>query len=274
VLLTDAELDFVRAEVATALGSTKAEAARDALVEAAGKGPSRLRRAVATALCQFPDDADAARALVTMLDGDDPSYYAQAAAAEALGRTRHASAFDVLTGVLGRPAHNDVITVAALTGLAHLRDVRAIDTLLAYTEWGRHQNARRAAVDALGVLGPLADDPTRLRVRERLEALLDDRWLRVQLSAVNALAALKDVRATAALGAAAARALDGRVRRTARVAIRTLTEGADKGEELRGLKDEVEKLQQENQKLKDRLTKLEAASNGANGGGRRRKGAT
>ncbi len=146
------------------------------------------------------------------------------------------------------------------TGLAHLRDVRAIDTLIEYTEWGHHQNARRAAVDALGILGPLADDPTRLRVRERLEALLADPWLRVQLSATNALAALKDVRAVGALNAASSRALDGRLRRTAQVAVRTLTEGADKGAELRGLKDEVEKLQQENQKLKDRLTKLEATS--------------
>ncbi len=194
-----------------------------------------------------------------MLAGSgDTSYYVQASAAEALGRTRDASAYDALHQVLGRPAHNDVITVAALTGLGHLRDVRAIETLLGYTEWGRHQNARRAAVDALGILAPLADEATRLRVRERLEALLADPWLRVQLSAVNALAALKDVRATNALQAASARALDGRVRRTAHVAIRTLTEGADKGAEVRGLKDEVEKLQQENQKLKDRLTNVEA----------------
>jgi len=272
-LLKDAELDFVRAEVATALGSTRAAAARDALVAAAGRGSSKVRRAVAAALGQFPEDAAAARALESMLAGDpggpprgarsrrngDASYYAQAAAAEALGRTRTPAAFDVLTGVLGRPAHNDVITVGALTGLAHLRDLRAVDTLLDYTAWGRHQNARRAAIDALGVLGPLADDATRLRIRERLEALLDDRWLRVQLSAIGALAALKDTRAVPALNAASARALDGRLRRNARVAIRTLTEGADKGAELRGLKDEVEKLQQENQRLKDRLTKLEAA---------------
>ncbi|MGE0135414.1 MAG: M1 family aminopeptidase [Dehalococcoidia bacterium] len=259
-LLNDAEVDIVRAEVATALGGTKTASAREALVAAAGRGPSKLRRAVAAALGQFPDDVEAARALEAMLDGaGDPSHYAQAAAAEALGRTRAPDAFEVLTGVLGRPAHNDVITVGALTGLAHLRDLRAIDTLLDYTAWGRHQNARRAAVDALGVLGPLADDPARVRIRERLEALLDDRWLRVQLSAINALVAVKDSRAVAALNAAASRALDGRIRRNARIAVRTLTEGADKGAELRGLKDEVEKLQQENQRLKDRLTKLEAA---------------
>ncbi|MGE0227927.1 MAG: M1 family aminopeptidase [Dehalococcoidia bacterium] len=258
-LLNEAELDFVRVEVATALGGTKAATAREALVAAAGQGPSKLRRAVAAALGQFAEENAAASALQSMLNGaGDASYYAQAAAAEALGRTRTPGAFEVLTGVLGRPAHNDVITVGALTGLAHLRDVRAIDTLLDYTAWGRHQNARRAAVDALGVLGPLADDAARLRIRERLEALLDDRWLRVQLSAISALAALKDTRAIPALQVASSRALDGRLRRNARIAVRTLTDGADKGAELRGLKDEVEQLQQENQRLKDRLTKLEA----------------
>jgi aminopeptidase N len=262
------ELDFVRAEVATALGGMKSEAARDVLLGAPRGATSRLRRAIAAALGQFTEDDQAANALAAMLDGEgDPSYYVQAAAADALGRTRHPSAYEVLHGILGRPAHNDAITVGALTGLAHLRDVRAIDTLLEYTQWGRHQNARRTAVDALGVLAPLADDPTRLRVRERLEALLNDPWLRVQLSAVNALAALKDVRANGALQAAAARNLDGRVRRSSRVAVRTLTEGADKGAEVRTLKDQVEQLQQENQKLKDRLGKLETLLDGSNGAG-------
>jgi len=270
-LVHEAELDFVRAEVATALGSAKAAAARNALVAGAAQASSKVRRAVAAALGQFPEDLEAARVLEGMLGGEgDASYYAQAAAAEALGRTRTPAAFAVLTGVLGRPAHNDVITVGALTGLAHLRDLRAVDMLLDYTAWGRHQNARRAAIDALGVLGPLADDATRLRIRERLDALLDDRWLRVQLSAIGALAALKDARAAPALREASARALDGRVRRNARLAVRTLTEGADKGAELRGLKDEVEQLQQENQRLKDRLTKLEAA--GAPAPARRARG--
>ncbi|MSQ41860.1 MAG: hypothetical protein EXR65_02340 [Dehalococcoidia bacterium] len=281
-LQRDAELSFVRAEIAAALGSTRAEAARDALIGAAAAEPSRVRRAVATALGSFPD-AKAARALQRYLaGGGDRSYYVQAAAAGALGKTLQPSAFAALRRVLDRPAHNDVITSAALGGLAALRDARSAPILLDYTAWGRHQNARRAAVDALGRLAPLLEEPERTRVRERLEQLLDDRWLRVQLGAASALAELKDIRSAGPLGAAAGRALDGRLRRQARIAARAIAEGADRGEDVKRLQDEMEKLRQAHQQLKDRFATLEArlgarpaaaASGGPTGaapGGRRR----
>ena len=265
-LLDETQLAFVRAEVAGALGETKAEAARDALIEAIKTEPSRVRRAVASALGTFRDEA-AAKALATLLAGrGDRSYYVQSAAAAALGGTRQPLAFEALRRVLGRPAHNDVITAAALGGLAALRDPRAIEVFLDHTKWGHHQSARRAATEALGRLAPFADEPTRLRVRERLEELLDDRALRVQLTAPDALAALGDARAIGALGAAGARALEGRVTRNARVAARTLGQRADKGAEVQALKSDVDKLQQENQSLKDRLTKIEARVNGGTSG--------
>ena len=258
VLLETSELRYVRAEVSAALGTTKAEPARDALIEAIDAEPSLVRRSACTALGNFRDET-AARALQTRLAGrGDRSYYVQSAAAAALGATRQPRAFAALQRVLGRPAHNDVITAAALGGLAALRDPRAIDTLLDYTTWGRHQSARRAATDALGRLGPFAEEAVRLRVRERLEELLDDGSMRIQLAAADALASLGDARATGALGAIAARTLEGRLTRSARLAARTLAQKADKGEEVKALRTDLEQLQQANQSLKDRLTKLEA----------------
>ncbi|MFA7296886.1 MAG: M1 family aminopeptidase [Dehalococcoidia bacterium] len=255
------ESEFLRAEVASALGTVRSDLARDALISGLSARPSRVRRAIAAALGQFAADAEAARALAGLLEGKgDASYYVQSAAADALGRTRDASALATLTGVLGREAHNDVITAAALSGLGHSRNVEAIPTLLDYTQWGVHQNARRAAVDALGVLAPFADEPTRLRVRERLEQLLDDGWLRVQLSAVSALGALRDVRAAGALNAVAARALDGRLSRSARITARTLGEGANRAEDVKRLQERVEQLQSQNQRLGDRVVQLEAAN--------------
>ncbi|MFN8638409.1 MAG: HEAT repeat domain-containing protein, partial [Dehalococcoidia bacterium] len=273
-LQDEAQPPFVRAEVAASLGETKAEAARDALVASVGAQPSRVRRAVASALGNFRDEA-AAKALATLLAGrGDRSYYVQSAAAAGLGATRQPLAFEALRRVLDRPAHNDVITAAALGGFAALRDPRAIDVLLEYTTWGRHPSARRAATEALGRLAPFAEEAVRLRVRERLEELLDDPALRVQLAAPDALAALGDARAIGPLGAAGARALEGRVTRNARVAARSLGQKADKGAEVQSLKTDLEKLQQENQGLKDRLTKIEAqvGASGApatkSGGGR------
>ena len=262
-LLRAEERDFVRVEVAKALGDNKSEVARDALLAATGESSAKVRRAVATALSNFRDEA-ASRALAAYLDGEgDASYYVQANAAAALGKTLQPSAYEVLLGVLGRPSHNDAITAAALGGLASLRDPRAVETLLDYTQWGRHQNARRAAIEGLGRLAPYADEPARVRVRERLEELLDDPWLRVQLQAVSSLQALKDARSAPALQATSARALDGRLRRSARVAARTISEGADKGQEVKQLRDDLDKLQQQNQRLTDRLAKLEAMADGS-----------
>ncbi len=273
-LRNEDEQRYVRAEIAAALATTKAAAAREALIAAVSAQPSAVRRAIATALGNFRHP-DAAKALVGFLAGDgDRSYYVQSAAASALGATRQPEAFEVLTGVLGRPSHNEIITVGALTGLASSRDLRALDVLLEWTQWGRHQSARRAAVEGLGRLGPFAEESRRLAIRERLEELADDRSMRSQLAAIDALANLGDARASGALGGVAGRNIEGRVIRAARVAQRTLGQKADKGEEIKSLKDEVEKLQQANQELKDRLVRLEAAVNGStsNGGGAKSEG--
>ena len=256
------EVDFVRAEVATALGKMKDGAARDALIAAAREPVARVRRAAALALGNFRDEP-AAQALTRLLSGNgDRSYYVQMNAAQALGRTLQPPAFEALEAVLGRPAHNDVITAGALTGLGLLRDPRAAEPLLAHTQWGVHQNARRAATVALGTLYAYLEGPMQVRVRERLEELLDDRWLRVQIAATAALEAAGDAKAVPAVNAAAERALDGRVKRTNRVAARHLAERASSGKETKALRDELEKLQQENRGLADRLTALEARSSG------------
>src|SRR3546814_6482437 len=67
------------------------------------------------------------------------------------------------------------------------------------------QNARRNAVVALGALYRWLEAPDRTRVRERVEELLDDRWLRVQLSAVQALQTIAEPASIGALNAVAGR---------------------------------------------------------------------
>lgn len=274
-VLADADApEILRAEVASALGTVGTEAARDALVAAASAEPSRVRRHVAAALGTFPADETAARALWRLLSRrGDASYYVQSQAAAALGATRTEEALRCLPGILGRAAHNDVITAGALTGLGQTRDARALPPLLDHTRWGVHQNARRAAVDALGVLGPHLEAADRLRVRERLEELLDDGWLRVQLAAVGALGRLGDRKAQPALRRAADRALDGRLARSARVAVRILDRDTPAAEVQR-LRDSLEALQRDHRTLQDRFARLEARLDGAPAGRGARGGGT
>ena len=47
-----------------------------------------------------------------------------------------------------------------------------------------------------------------------------------------------------------------------REAISAISEGKDRGDDVRKLREEMESLQDENRKLKDRLEKLESKLNG------------
>ena len=56
----------------------------------------------------------------------------------------------------------------------------------------------------------------------------------------------------------AVRELDGRVVRSARLAVTSIRGAGDKGDEVKKLREEMDKLADENRSLKDRLDKLEA----------------
>ena len=91
-----------------------------------------------------------------------------------------------------------------------------------------------------------------------MSELLEDPDFRVRIAAVEALNGLGDSNAVGALKRAEGKDLDGRVRRRAREVARLLSEGATKDSQVRTLRDSVEKLQDENRELKERLLKLEA----------------
>ena len=69
---------------------------------------------------------------------------------------------------------------------------------------------------------------------------------------------LGDGDAIGALKRAEGKDLDGRVRRRAREVARVLAEGRAGDEQVHALRDAVEKLQDENRELKERVMKLEA----------------
>jgi len=255
----------VQAEAARALGTVRSAAALDALlacvrVESALGG--RARRAVVGALGEFRDEPPAHRgdkaaaALERVLREGDDSYYVEAEAAAALGKTRSSRAFAALSAALEKESHNNIIRVRAFEGFAALRDQRGIAVAIEWSAYGRPAQARDAATAALGRLGHYAErkDPA----LDRLVELLDDPGLRTRLAAVAALESLQDERAVPALESLAARELDGRVIRRSREVARSLREGKDKGDEVKKLRDELEKLREEQRSLKDAVTKLES----------------
>ncbi len=252
----------VQAEAARGLGRIGTPEALEALLDCVSVDNARARRAAAGALGSFRDEAPAnrgaaaAEALQKLLDDGDPSYYVEAEAAAALGRTRSQRAFATLERAMAKRSHNDIIRVRALEGLAELRDERALPIAVEWTAYGKPYQARDAAATCLSKTAKYLDKKE--PARDRLTELLDDPWLRTRLTAISALVHLGDVAAIPALERLAARELDGRVIRTSREAITKLREGVDKGEEVKKLRDELDKLREDQRTLRDRLTKMES----------------
>jgi aminopeptidase N len=247
----------VQAEAAKALGAVRSNAAMEELLASAGVAHPKARRAVMSALGEFREDR-AAEALERVIDQGDESYYVEAAAAAAIGKTRSSRALAALERALEKDSMNDVIRANAFSGFGELRDLRAIPLAMEWTAYGRPQPVRGAAANALVKLSEVAPESQKSEIVDHLIGLLDDPWIRLQQTVIPALEGLKDERVLPHLDRLSRSALDGRIVRLAREASMKIRQGKDKGEELKKLREEVDKLVDENRTLRDRLDRLES----------------
>ncbi len=255
----------VQAECAEALGKVHNERALEALIAARAVKNAKARQAVARALGQWRGDK-AAEVLLPMLKQDE-SYYVEAAAAAALGRTRSRLAYDALLTALEKESHNDVIRSGVFSGLCELRDMRALEVLREWTAYGRSWHARLSAISALGRLAHDSTEESDKRMaRETLEPLLEQDF-RTTMSAIAGLQWLGDRAAIGALMRCAQTSLDGRIKRRASDAAQAIRDAAGAPRELKDLREDYEKIKKDYDDLKNRLSKLE----GDNGAGKKHK---
>jgi aminopeptidase N len=182
----------VRLEATKALAEFKTDLARAALLEAVKDKDSRIRREAIKGLSAFKDPKLVD--LFISIIKNDPSYFAVAEAARALGRSGAPQAFGLLVELLKQDSWQDTIRSGALSGLAHLNDPRALEIALKYAAPGNSVNLRAEAFGILGRLGKGND-----RALEILTAALKEQSLPLLFSAVQALATLGDPRALPAL---------------------------------------------------------------------------
>jgi aminopeptidase N len=247
----------VQAEAAKALGTIKASAAMEELLASMSIPEGRARRAVMSALGEFRDERAAEALERVILDGD-PSYYVEANATAAIGKTRSPRALAAIRRALEKDSQNEVIRVQAMSGLAETRDMAALPVVMEWMDYGRPQQVRPAAAAAMGKMAEFAGDAQKSDIVDRLVELLDDPWYRSQIAAIDALKEVRDSKALSHLDRVANRELDGRVVRMAREAAKAIREGRDKGDELKKLREQFDKLSEENRSLRDRLDRMEA----------------
>lgn len=182
----------VRLEATRSLAGFKTEASRAALMQALKDKNSRIRRAALEGLAAFKDPSLADLYIATMKE--DPSYFAVAEAARALGHSGAKTAYEALVELLKRDSWQDTIRAGAIRGLAALKDARALDIGLKYAAPGNKPTARAAAFELLAEIGNGND-----RALQALTHALEDGSPIILQSAISALARLADPRAIPAL---------------------------------------------------------------------------
>ena len=245
----------VQAAAAKALGVVRSEEAKTSLLGLLDVRNHKARRAVVAALGEFRGD-EAVFAALAPMSKRDQSWFVEREANHSIGKLRAVGSFDVLAENIRRPSFRSVVRVGCIDGLVELRDERGFGVIAAAARYGEPAGARRWAVAALGKLGEYVESP-KTDPAEVVAEFLHDPDFRVRVAAANALKALKDDSYVGKLEEMARRELDGRAIRVAREASAALRKGANTAEEVKSLREEFEKMRDENKGLKDRLQKLE-----------------
>ncbi len=240
----------VLADLASAVGKTRSSWAREILVAAVGHRHPKVRRAAAAALGNFKDES-AAQALIAPAKSD-ASYFVQSAALHALGKTKGASAFDVLSAALGARTWNSVVEAGAAYGLGELGDVRATSLLIEAAKPGHEEALRRAALASLARTAELLE-PERTAAVEAISARLDDPMFLVQRAAIHAAEQLADARFLPPLDRLGTSAFDGRIRRDSTEAAIRIRESQKVPAQVTGLRSDLDALREEQRKLQDKI---------------------
>jgi aminopeptidase N len=256
----------VRVEVAKQLGKVNLAQAGTTLIGGLQDQNAKVRRVVVEALGEIKT-VESYERLKQCLEQGDESYYVEASAARSLGamiigylKEKEGEVIEVLKQVLAtRSGWNEVVRVGAIGGLSTLKTApEAADIILEYTKLGIPQPLRLGAIRSLGAVSVGQSTNKVEEILERLEILAKESFFLTQVAVTSALGQMQVPRVIAILNALAEQTPDGRVRRLAEEAVGKVQKNLGSDKALKELREELEKIKQENQELKSRLAKLEA----------------
>ena len=256
----------VRVEVAKQLATLGLDQAVTALIKGLNDEKAQVRRAVVEGLSEIKT-LDSYNALKSLLEAGDASYYVEAAAARGLGsmavgqlQDQEGEIIDLLNHILQlRKGWNEVVRAGAIGGLSQLKtSPAALESILTYTALGTPQPLRLGAIRALGAISSGQTTDKLTVILERLETIAKETFFLTQVAVCNALGQIENAKAIVILQALSDRTPDGRVRRVAEEAVQKVQKKLGSEKAIQEIREELEKMKQENQELKSRLTKLEA----------------
>ena len=262
----------VRVEVATQLVEIKLDQVFDSLVIGLKDRDARVRRAVVGALGKIKT-YESYKALKSIVEKGDSSYYVEAAAASAIGgiagvngeeKPSDEQVIKELKSVLKeRQGWNEVVRSGAIAGLAQMKTSEdALNLILKYTAAGTPQALRLAAIRAIGTISSGQSNTNLERILQCLGELSKETFFLTQVAVSVALGQVANRKAIGILKALANQTPDGRVRRIAEESIQKVQKNVGSDEAVKQLREELDQVKKENQELRSRLENLEAKSKG------------
>jgi aminopeptidase N len=245
----------VRSDLAGQLGKLGGARQRDALLDAlSSEAEPRTRAAILSALGNFREPEVATRLMEATSPED--TWHVQTAALVAVASTLDPRGPEHIRKYLEVDSWQDTIVIRSLVGLGKTRDPAVLDTLLEYSRAPHPSRVRAAAADALSLLGDRVES-VRTPIVERLIEMLREPGHRCKYMAIIGLGRLQDPRSIAPLSALHQSDPVGRFKRAAYESLVKIRAGRSTEEGLAGLRRQLEKVQGENRKLRDRLESLE-----------------
>ncbi len=256
----------VKVEVAKQLGKIKLNQVTPVLIEGLKDKNPNVRKSIIEALSQIKtiETYEVIKNIVVM---GDPSYYVESSAIRNLGSIvnsnlehKQTEVIEILTEILKtKSGWNEIIRSSAIAALSNLKNSeKAVDLIIENTKLGIPQPLRLAAIRGLGSVAK-GQKPDKLEVIfDNFEIILQDTFFLTQMALISGLSQIEHNQAISLLNNIAQTTPDGRVKRRAEEAIQSIQEKLGGDKMLKELKKEIDKLKEENQDLKSRLTKLEA----------------
>ncbi len=249
-MLTDVFWGVI-AECAKALASIKTDDAYNALISSypSVRHP-KAKRAIVRAIGEFKKE-DSIKFLNKVIQ-EEESYYVQAEAVIALGKTASKKAIPYLMSALQIRSHNEVVRAAAMSAFGEVKDEFSIPILIDHTRLGEHNRVREAATLALAKYAKGNE-----KVIEHLTRLLKDHWFRVRINAIKALVEAAEPKVLQELEWVANNDIDARVRRIAEEAIISIKQSLQVPKELTEMREEVNRLRSISTDILLRLDRIE-----------------
>ncbi len=257
----------VRSEAAKVLGKLKGEAARDALLAGVKDAGSKVRRACLDALGRFKDDERVTSVIRKIALAGDESYNVEAAAISSYAKLDPEGAMPVINAGLERESRNEIVRSAAIRALGDVGGAETIEVLTEWTQPGKPNRCRQAAVSALASVAEDLDhdDAALAGVLDTLTGCLEGGGTRLRFAAARALGRMGG-KADPALDKLRALAENsdglGRSRRAIQRAIDAIEKDAPPQKRIAELETTVERLEAENAELKSTIVSLEARLEG------------